>query len=91
VHHNDGGGGYFGRGSVGVVVGSDEVGPVCRQRGWLPGWAGRLKAGTWPTQEEKNHFQISFKYWIWQNFRKLYREILKELDTGFFPKIFQFL
>jgi hypothetical protein len=45
---------------------------------WLAGSA-RLKAGTGPTQEEEqNHFQISFKFWIWQNFEKLYREILKE-------------
>jgi hypothetical protein len=40
--------------------------------------AGRLKAGNRPTQEEKNHFQISFKFWIWQNFGKLYGGILKE-------------
>jgi hypothetical protein len=57
---------------------------------WLVGPAG-LKAGTRPTQEEKNPFQISFKFWIWQNFGKLYSEILKELDTGIFLKIFQVL
>jgi hypothetical protein len=28
-------------------------------------WAGRQKARTGPTQEEKNPFQISFKFWIW--------------------------
>jgi hypothetical protein len=63
---------------------------VCERGGWLVGPAG-LKAGTGPTQEEKNLFQISFKFWIWQNFEKLYMEILKELDTGIFPKIFQIL
>jgi hypothetical protein len=53
-------------------------------RGWRPiGWGGEsgpagLKAGIGPTQEEeKNPFQISFKFWIWQNFGKLYRKILK--------------
>jgi hypothetical protein len=32
-------------------------------RGGESGSAG-LKAGTGSTQEEKNHFQISFKFWI---------------------------
>jgi hypothetical protein len=44
--------------------------------------ADQLKAGTRPTQE--NPFQISFKFWIWQNFEKLYREILKEFGHGDF-------
>jgi hypothetical protein len=48
-----------------------------RGGGGLAGPAG-LKAGTGPTQEEKNPFQISFNLWIWQNFGKLYREILME-------------
>jgi hypothetical protein len=42
----------------------------------------RLKAGTGPTQEEKNPFQISFKIWIWRNFGKLYMEILKKFGHG---------
>jgi hypothetical protein len=50
------------------------------ERGERAGW---LKAGTRPTQE-KNHFQISFKFWIWQNFGKMYREILKEFRHGDF-------
>jgi hypothetical protein len=44
----------------------------------------RLKAVTGPTQEEENHFQFFFKFWIWQNFGKLYREILKEFRHGDF-------
>jgi hypothetical protein len=123
--HNGGGGGRFGRGLAGVVVGSDEGGGLlrplrerkgrreavrahARQRlqssvqggrrlgraresarggGWLAGPAG-LKAVTGPTQEEKNPLQISFKFCIWQNFAKLYKEILMELNTRIFPKIF---
>jgi hypothetical protein len=30
----------------------------------------------------KNPFQISFKFWIWQKFGKLYRGILKEFGHG---------
>jgi hypothetical protein len=57
-----------------------------RGGGWLAGTAG-LKARTGPTQEEeKNPFQISFKFWIFRNFGKLYREILKEFGHGDFFK-----
>jgi hypothetical protein len=44
----------------------------------------RLKARTGTTQEEKNPFQISFIFWIWQNIGKLYREILTEIGHGDF-------
>jgi hypothetical protein len=43
-----------------------------------------LKAVTGPTQEEENTFQIPFKFWICQNFEKLYWEILKEFGHGDF-------
>jgi hypothetical protein len=56
---------------------------------WLAGSAG-LKAGTGPTKG-KNPFQISFKFWIWQNFAKLYREIFMNFGHRvFFLKSFRF-
>jgi hypothetical protein len=62
---------------------------VVAQREGRREWAGQLKDRTGPTQE--NPFQISFKFWIWWNFGKLYREILMEFGHVDFPKIFQIL
>jgi hypothetical protein len=59
----------------------ERVVPQREGRGEQAGW---LKAGTGPTQEDKNPIQISFKFWIWQNFEKFYREILKEFGHGDF-------
>jgi hypothetical protein len=70
---------------------------LARGGGWLAELAGRLKPnggvgkaahregrGEPGQLKKKNPFQISFKFWIWQNFRKLYREILMEFAHGDF-------
>jgi hypothetical protein len=60
------------------------------EKGWWPRGRGgeggpasrKLESGQ--LKKKKNPFQISFKFWIWQNFGKLYREILKEFGHSDF-------
>jgi hypothetical protein len=57
---------------------------VWARRGWWPrrrgGESGPVDRKLEPGQlkKKKNPFQIPFKFWIWQNFGKLCREILRE-------------
>jgi hypothetical protein len=59
-------------------------GPCVSERGLLDGWAGQAESCDRDNSRRRKSFSIFFKFWIWQNFGKLYREILKEFRHGDF-------
>jgi hypothetical protein len=58
------------------------------ERGQLAGWAGQAEIWNQANSRRKKSFSNYFKILDLVELGKLCREILEELDTGIFPKIF---